>query len=141
MNSETSCFEWVFFVLCSIVLLFGCSAEQGSSQGYLSDFDYGSMEQPEGSGASGGGGSFVPVVVSPSPVEPVRPPGGEWLVGVDAGVRNDTCATFSAQATKVERQVEKEVPVEIKVAQPVSIYIMLDQSGSMWIPDLTLAFK
>lgn len=35
----------------------------------------------------------------------------------------------------IDTRVQTEVPVETKEAQPFSIYIMLDQSGSMWVPD------
>ncbi len=63
------------------------------------------------------------------------PPSGEWTVPTGGSGSALDCATFSAAARQHEIQVEREVEVEVKEPQPVSIYIMLDHSGSMWIPD------
>jgi len=57
---------------------------------------------------------------------------------VDLGTE---CARFSSAAKQIETQVEKEIPHEVRIAEPISIFIMLDQSGSMWIPDIFLSFK
>ncbi len=61
---------------------------------------------------------------------------GQW-VELDGGT-GGACAAFSAEAEHVEITQETEVPYEVTEAEPVAIYMMLDQSGSMMIPDISI---
>jgi hypothetical protein len=115
------------------VVVFGCSAETGQ------DRATGEYDKPDD--ATGGtAGTFQPTSI-PTAGQGESTSQDGWKPADNSDDPSENCASFSAAAKRIERQVEKEVAVEVRVPQPVSIYIMLDQSGSMWIPDLTLSFK
>lgn len=68
-------------------------------------------------GNPGGGGSLSPIV----PVEP----------GKDG---EEVCGATSQEASQVVVQTTVEIPVEVTVAEPIALYIVLDRSGSMAFP-------
>ncbi len=126
-----------FSLIAIFVVVFGCSAE--SKQDGVTGKVYDRPDDPNASGgntAGAGQTDYVPVGGQAGSTTSQD----DWVVP-DNSTDPDDCARLTATAKRVEKQVEKEVATEVKVAQPVSIYIMLDQSGSMWIPDITLAFK
>lgn len=148
VSGKKSCFSLVVTVL----VVGGCSAENPS--------DFTAMDAPIGpvagfsSQQAGYGGDQI---VQP----PISGQAGSQTIDSDEGAsvedRGENCATFSATAKRSEIQVPKEVPVEVPVevveevveevvtevkeALPISIYIMLDVSASMLIPDLTVLPK
>lgn len=132
-----------FSVLVIALIIGGCSAENSSNRA-----DYimttGGLENlgvdPNAEQMVGYGGDQV-VPTEQVPADDTKP--AVWEVGIDGGDLAEKCATFSDTAKRMERQVEVLVPVEVvdEIVEvvteevPVAIYIMLDQSGSMWIPD------
>lgn len=104
-----------------------CSAEGGSG----TERDPLAMAGSGGEAArapgalAGAGGGYVPV---PYIGSVASGSGGEGAL--DSGV-TDACASISQEAEQVEVEKEVEVQVEIVEADPVALYFMLDESGSM----------
>jgi hypothetical protein len=148
-------------MLALAVVLIGCNAENGTGSGGPFTSGGGSGTEgvaggdpniPGGGGYSGGagvggggagvggggagvGGGGAGAGTAGQPVAGETAP-GEW-VEIDTG-SGDACAAFSSAAQQVEITTEVEVPYEVVEYEPVAIYIMLDQSASMIIPELSL---
>lgn len=124
------------------VFVFGCSAENtsGLATGQTYGGAGGQIDTGKGTAGNGTAGTNQTKNTATGGQGGNTPQAG-WNTPDNPDDLADNCASLSVAAKKIEKQVEKEVAVEVKEMQPVSIYIMLDQSGSMWIPDITLAFK
>jgi hypothetical protein len=151
-NQRVSREKLCFSLLVAVLVMSGCSAENSSSPNAMNT----PMGQSAGFSsqqAGSGGSQIVPVPISGQ----AGPQPFEWDERESDENSPDSCATFSATAKRWEVQVPKEVPVEVPVevveevveevvtevkeALPISIYIMLDISLSMLIPDATLLPK
>jgi len=103
----------------------GCSAE--SAAGGNQSYSY-----PTAS-PYGGDSSFTGALVDPDPDTGVRSDPEYIVLPAKNDLVGDTaCATFSTKARQVEIEVPFEVEVEVVEAKPVAIYLMLDQSTSMY---------
>ncbi len=125
-SAELHALAFSFFVFVGLALG-ACTAENGAGG------DRGPLA-PGGSGGGvagasgavagvGAGGAWLP--------DPYAGSSGGGTEGtLDSGV-TDACASISREAEQVEVEKEVEVLVEVVEADPVALYFMLDESGSM----------
>lgn len=120
------------YVYLIIALVAGCSAEATTQRGAYGGT---STSNSNAAGASGsavgqGGASGDDTTGIPIPIA-----GGTDLLGYrpeQQGMEEtDACASAIHEAREVEVEVETEVEVEVVKGEPVTLYIMLDQSRSM----------
>jgi hypothetical protein len=123
----------LFWLLLVIFFGSGCGAENPGDDGPAVP-SWNDNNNPGGAGGAVApvGGSFAGAGGSEAGSGPAP---GQW-VHTDAGP--DECASFTAEAVRIEEVIETVVEVEVTEENPVSIYIMLDQSGSMMIPDISI---
>lgn len=134
-------------LLVAVLVMGGCSSENPSDP-LVVDVPTEQTTDFSSQQAGSGGDQFLQTPISDQGgLPPV-----EWVERESDENSGENCATFSATAERSELQVSKEVPVEVveevvdevveeiveEVVEevPVSIYIMLDQSGSMWNIDI-----
>jgi len=109
--------------LAMFIFGFGCSAE--SRVGSITEIN----NRNNVGGSESSGQAIEPAGGSSAIVIPTVYDSGQKLLVIDAG--NDAaCMATGSEAVPIEVEKEFEVPVE--VPQPVALYIMLDQSGSMF---------